>query len=74
MESTRLVHMANQIAAFFRAYPEGEAVTATAAHIRQFWDPRMRAQLAKHVEAGGDGLNAISLAAAKRLLQKASTP
>ncbi|HEX4890452.1 MAG TPA: formate dehydrogenase subunit delta [Alphaproteobacteria bacterium] len=74
MEIKHLVHMANQIADFFKSYPEAEAIDGVATHIRQFWDPRMRAQLAKHFEAGGDGLNAISLAAAKRLLQKASTP
>ena len=67
MESARLVHMANQIAAFFKAYPEGEAVTATAAHIRQFWDPRMRKQLADCVAAGGEGLTPIALTAARAL-------
>ncbi len=68
MDSQRLVHMANQIADFFKAYPEDEAVAGVENHLRQFWDPRMRAQLAKHLEAGGAGLEPISLAAARRLL------
>lgn len=70
MASTRLIHKANQIADYFKAYPEDEAIPAVANHIRQFWDPRMRAQLAHHVNAGGDGLNPLSLAAARLLPEK----
>jgi len=54
MEKKRLTDMANQIAAFFDAYPEDEAVAATADHLRQFWDPRMRAQLKEIVATSGD--------------------
>jgi formate dehydrogenase subunit delta len=72
METERLVSMANQIAAFFRPYPEAEAVTGVADHIRQFWDPRMRAALARHLEAGGAGLDPLALAAARRLGQPAA--
>ncbi len=71
MEIGRLVHMANQIAAFFKAYPEPTAIAATAAHIRQFWDPRMRDQLAAHLAAGGEGLVPIALAAARVLGDRA---
>lgn len=67
MNIEHLVHMANQIADFFKAYPEAEAIADVENHIRQFWDPRMRAQLSKHLDAGGAGLDAITLAAAKRL-------
>jgi formate dehydrogenase subunit delta len=38
----RLVTMANQIAQFFSSYAHEEAVKGVAAHINQFWDPRMR--------------------------------
>ena len=69
MDRTRLVHKANQIADYFKAYPEDEAVAAVANHIQQFWDPRMRAQLALHVGTGGKGLEQISLAAALSLRQ-----
>ncbi|MFZ5834540.1 MAG: formate dehydrogenase subunit delta [Pseudomonadota bacterium] len=72
MNIEHLVHMANQIADFFKAYPEAEAIAGVENHISQFWDPRMRAQLSKHLDAGGAGLHAITLAAAKRLQQKAA--
>ena len=67
MKADRLTTMANQIAEFFKSYPEDEAVIATADHLRQFWDPRMRIQLAEIVAAGGAGLSPIALAAAQRL-------
>ena len=67
MEIEHLVHMANQIAAFFRSYPEDEAVAGVENHIRQFWDPRMRKALAVHLETGGAGLTALALAAAQRV-------
>ena len=41
-ENTRLLIMARQIADFFRAYPEDEAVAAIADHINHFWTRRMR--------------------------------
>jgi formate dehydrogenase subunit delta len=62
-----LVRMANQIAAFFAAYPEEEAVASTAGHLKSFWDPRMRAELLAHVAAGGDGLSDLALKAARKL-------
>lgn len=39
----KLAHMAGQIADFFKAYPEEQAVHSIADHINQFWSPRMRA-------------------------------
>ena len=67
METSRLVHMANQIATYFKSYPEAEAVEATADHLRQFWDPRMRHALLTHVAAGGEGLAPLALKAAQSL-------
>lgn len=46
MDRERLVHMANQIARNFAVQGEVQAVAATAQHIRDFWDPRMRAAIA----------------------------
>ena len=71
MTQDRMVMMANQIATFFRSYPHEEAVEGVATHIRQFWDPRMRRTLLAHVEAGGEGLEALVLEAVGRLKQKA---
>ena len=56
---------ANQIAAFFATQGEDEAVAGTLDHIRKFWDPRMRRDLVKLAEAGGEGLDPVALAAAK---------
>lgn len=62
-----IVRMANQISDFFKAYPRDVAVRETAAHIRNFWDPRMRRQLFDHLAAGGEGLSEITLEAARML-------
>lgn len=67
MNTVDLVRMANQIASFFAAYPEDEAIAATASHLKNFWEPRMRAELLAHVEAGGEGLSDLALKAVKAL-------
>lgn len=46
MDPGDTVRMVNQIADFFEAYPEEEAVAMVADHIEKFWAPRMRADLA----------------------------
>jgi len=46
-----MVHMANQIALFFAAYPREEAVSGVTDHLKHFWEPRMREQLLDYVEA-----------------------
>jgi formate dehydrogenase subunit delta len=55
--SAKLVYMANQIGAFFRSQGGDAAVKGTAEHIRKFWDPRMRAAILAHLDAGGSGLD-----------------
>lgn len=64
MSPDKMVHMANQIAAFFRSQP-GDTAGAVAAHLSDFWEPRMRRQLLDHVAAGGVGLDPEVVAAAK---------
>jgi len=49
--------MANQIGKFFVSQGADKAATAVADHLRKFWDPRMRAAIIAHVEAGGAGLD-----------------
>lgn len=56
----KLVYMANQIATAFAQQKHAEAVDSTRTHIRKFWDPRMRAKIAEHVAAGGEGLSPIA--------------
>ncbi|NOG70634.1 formate dehydrogenase subunit delta [Roseicella sp. DB1501] len=59
----KLIRMANQIAAFFRAYPEAEAVAGTREHIQAFWTPGMRRALAGFCAAGMPGIDAVVVAA-----------
>jgi formate dehydrogenase subunit delta len=40
-EGAKLVRMANQIAAFFRSYPEAAAQEGVRVHLLSFWTPRM---------------------------------
>jgi formate dehydrogenase subunit delta len=63
MQREKLVMMANQIARFFSAQGEARAVPQIADHIRQFWDPRMRREMAAHIAAGGAGLDPLAKAA-----------
>ena len=72
MDQTRLVTMANQIATFFATQP-GDPAKATADHLKSFWDPRMRQAIARHVEAGGEGLDPVALAAVRLLIAQAAT-
>jgi formate dehydrogenase subunit delta len=71
MTHERIVYMANQIARAFKAKGEDAAIAETAAHIKSFWDPRMRAQLAAHLAAGGAGLDAVAKQAAEQLSRAA---
>lgn len=62
-----LIRMLNQIADFFRPYPREEAEQSVEHHIRDFWDPRMRRQLAAILDTGGEGLNELARAGAIRV-------
>jgi len=67
METTKLVHMVNQIALAFRLQPKDEAVSQTVEHLRAFWSPQMRKELIAHVAAGGAGLDPLAKEAAAKL-------
>jgi len=67
MTEETLVRMANQIADFFKAQPGDDALAGASNHIRQFWDPRMRAKMAAHLKAGGEGLNPLARAAVEKV-------
>jgi formate dehydrogenase subunit delta len=64
MNLTHLHHMTNQIARNFAVQGDAAAVAATAQHIRDFWDPRMR-----NAVLAGDkaGLSPIARAAFEQL-------
>jgi formate dehydrogenase subunit delta len=63
MENRDMIRMANQIAAFFGAYPRAEALEGIARHIKNFWDPRMRKQLDAYIKSGGEDLSPLVIAA-----------
>lgn len=68
MSPEKLVMMANQIGAFFASQgPNG--VQGVADHIKNFWDPRMRAGIFDHLDKGGAGLTPIVVQALERLRQ-----
>ena len=68
MTSEETVRMANQIADFYGPYPHDEAVRGIAAHIRDFWEPRMKRELKAYAAAGGNGLAPLVLEATTQLL------
>lgn len=67
MSREKLVYMANQIATFFESKPHGEGVEGVAAHLNDFWEPRMRRQFFEIVDAGGAGLKPLVLEAAAKI-------
>ena len=64
MSPDKMVHMANQIATFFKTQPGDRAAERVAAHLLDFWEPRMRDQLRRHVDEGGAGLDPVVIEAA----------
>jgi formate dehydrogenase subunit delta len=64
MELERLTYMANQIARNLAMQGEAEAIQATYRHMKDFWDPRMKAAI-----LGGDraGLDPIARQAVEQL-------
>ncbi|AZB54088.1 formate dehydrogenase [Cereibacter sphaeroides] len=67
MSPDKLIYMANQIATFFESKPHAEGVAGTAAHINDFWEPRMRRQLLAVIEEGRPGLRPLVLDAAQEI-------
>lgn len=70
MDIQNLIRMANQIGAFYEAYPDQDAACReVVSHLNRFWEPRMRGELVAHVQSHGTaGLsplvsNAVSLLA-----------
>jgi formate dehydrogenase subunit delta len=50
--------MANDIGNFFKADPDPlEAARGVAAHLKRFWDPRMRREIIAHYRTGAEGLD-----------------
>ncbi|AJE46263.1 formate dehydrogenase subunit delta [Celeribacter indicus] len=67
MTNEKMVMMANQIATFFRSQPRVDQAAGIAAHISDFWEPRMRDQLKAYLAQGGAGLDPLVKKAAATL-------
>ncbi|TDE36292.1 formate dehydrogenase subunit delta [Antarcticimicrobium sediminis] len=65
MSPEKMIYMANQIATFFKTQPETDRAERVAAHLNDFWDPRMRRMLLAHVALGGEGFDPVVKAAAQ---------
>lgn len=62
-QDDKLVRMANQIADFFKAYPEDQAVAGIHDHIVAFWTPKMRERLDVQIAQGAPGVSPLVVAA-----------
>lgn len=61
----KLARMANQIADYFKSYPDDEAIAGVHEHIRSFWSPVMRRDLAAGVADDPSRFHPLVLAALK---------
>lgn len=68
----KLGRMANQIATFFRSYPDEEAVAGIHEHIVAFWSPSMRRDLAARVDRDTAGLDPLVVLALHAMTGAAS--
>lgn len=63
----KLGRMANQIATFFRSYPDEEAIAGIHEHIVAFWSPTMRRDLSARVANDVTGLDPLVVAAVRAI-------
>ena len=63
-----LIKMANQIADNFQfSENQEQQIAAVADHMNRFWAASMKKDIAGHIAEGGEGLQPVVIAAAKRL-------
>ncbi len=67
MSPDKLVHMVNQIAAFFASQPPARQVPGVTNHLRDFWAPEMRSQLLQIAAAGEHEIHPGAQAAVEAL-------
>lgn len=67
MTDAKMVLMANQIASFFATQPGEDQAAGVAAHLKDFWEPRMLNQLKTYLGQGGEGLHALVVEAGQTL-------
>ena len=59
MSIEKLTRMANQIAGFFRSYPDDKALAGIRDHLAAFWTPGMRRTLLEYAGQNGQELDPI---------------
>jgi len=57
MSPDKLAYMANQIGKFFASQGTERSIDSIVDHLNKFWDPRMRAAILAHLDAGGGNLD-----------------
>ena len=67
MELHHLIKMANEIGGFFGQMPREEAISSTAAHLKSFWEPRMRREIIEYAQRDGGELLELVRVAVLRL-------
>lgn len=72
MSAEKITRMANDIAKFMESKPHDEGLALLAAHINDFWDPRMRRQLFELLDTGGAGLRPLVTQAAGAIRRPAA--
>ena len=71
MDVSKLVRMANQIAANFEYGPDkAKAVAGVLDHLRRFWTPQMHIEIIEYRERGGTELNEIAALAIAKLAEE----
>ena len=71
MNPTKLVRMANDIAANFDCGPDrARAVAGVADHLSRFWSPYMLDEMAEHMQSGDTGLSDLAEQALKELIEE----
>lgn len=73
-QEDKLLRMANQIASFFRSYPEEEAVAGVHKHIVAFWTPRMVSKLEAALPGMGDRADILVQRAMRGAEPRAESP
>lgn len=70
----KLVYMLNQIARNFEALGHDAAAAATADHVANFWDPRMRARIGELTDSGTIALSDTAQTALDLLRRRTPAP
>ncbi|MDR2852256.1 MAG: formate dehydrogenase subunit delta [Burkholderiaceae bacterium] len=66
----KLIRMAGEIAAYFRAYPAEKAARSVADHINRFWTPKMREDFLAAAAESGQALAPLLQTACARIKRK----